>query len=167
MISGTNLAVKAYEGRAYTLVFWIPFLGVVLLDQLSKWYIRSNFALGQSLPVIGEWLQVVYKENAGAAFGILAGARWLFIIASAVSVVLAICLYPKLDPFGRFMVAALGLVAGGALGNLIDRINQVTVTDFIYVKHFPAVFNIADSAIVAGSCIMGIMLIIYCYRPVQ
>ncbi len=141
-------------------MFWIPFLGVVVLDQLSKWYIRSNFALGQSLPIIGEWLQIVYRENAGAAFGILAGARWLFIVTSAISVVLAVLLHPKLYSFGRPMVMALGLVAGGALGNLIDRIHQTTVTDFIYLKYFPAVFNVADAAIVIGAFMIGIMLII-------
>lgn len=143
------------------MIFWIPFLGVVLLDQLSKWYIRSNFAIGQSLPIIGEWLQIVYRENAGAAFGILAGARWLFIVISAISVVLAILLYPRLYSFGRPVIVALGLVAGGALGNLIDRIHQTTVTDFIYVKYFPAVFNVADSAIVVGAFVIGIMLIVY------
>lgn len=150
--------------------FWIPFVVVVLLDQLSKAYIRSNFAVGDSVQILGEWLQLVYRENPGAAFGMLAGARWLFIVISAMSIALAICLYPRLSSFGthgRFMVPALGLVAGGALGNLIDRVRQTTVTDFIYLKHFPAVFNIADSAIVTGSIALGIMLIIYTYRSGQ
>ncbi len=143
---------------------------VVLLDQSSKWFVRSNFAVGDTVQIIGNWLQLVYRENPGAAFGMLAGARWLFMIISAVSIALAMCLYPRLNSFGaynRVMVPALGLVAGGALGNLIDRARQVTVTDFIYVKHFPAVFNIADSAIVTGSIILGIVLVIHTYRSGQ
>ena len=99
-------------------MFWFSFLGVLFLDQLSKWYIRSNFALGQSLPVAGRWLQIVYRENAGAAFGILAGARWLFVAISIVSVALAVVIYPKVQHLGWYVVMALGLVAGGALGNV-------------------------------------------------
>ena len=150
--------------------FLIPFVAVVLADQWSKAYIRSNFAVGESMQIIGEWLQLVYRENPGAAFGMLAGARWLFISISTVSIALAMLLYSRLSSFGtpsRVMVPALGLVAGGALGNLVDRVRQATVTDFIYVKHFPAVFNIADSAIVIGSIILGIMLVTYTYRSGQ
>ncbi|MGI6163675.1 MAG: signal peptidase II [Bacillota bacterium] len=145
-------------------MFWFSFLGVLFLDQLSKWYIRSNFALGQSLPVAGRWLQIVYRENAGAAFGILAGARWLFVAISIVSVALAVVLYPKVQHLGWYVVMALGLVAGGALGNVIDRVHHVTVTDFICVRYFPAVFNVADSAIVVGAFILGIALTVYSQR---
>jgi signal peptidase II len=158
---------KKHESRADKLAFWISFAAVALLDQLTKWYVRSHFAVGESMQIIGSWVQLVYRENPGAAFGMLAGARWLFMGISAVSVALTMCLYPRLSSYGpssRFMVPALGLVAGGALGNLIDRARQATVTDFIHVKHFPAVFNIADSAIVTGSIILGIVLIIHTYR---
>lgn len=141
--------------------FWISFLTVVILDQASKFYIRSNFLLGQSLPILGDYLTLIYRENTGAAFGILSGARWFFIITSALSVALAVLLYPKLESIGPFMPLALGLTAGGALGNLIDRVNRAAVTDFICVKYFPAVFNAADSAIVVGGFIMGLTLILY------
>ncbi len=146
------------------MVFWVSFLGVLFLDQLSKWYIRSHFALGQSLPVVGQWLQIVYRENAGAAFGILAGARWLFVLISIVSVALAVFLYPKAQHLGWYVVAALGFVAGGALGNVLDRVHHVTVTDFICVRYFPAVFNVADSAIVVGAFVLGIVLTVYSQR---
>ena len=141
------------------MVFWIPFVGVTTLDQISKGFIRSNFVPGQSLPLLGEWLKLVYTENPGAAFGIFSGARWLFIATSSISIILTMLLYPRLKGFGPFMPLALGLIAGGALGNLIDRMKQVTVTDFIYLKHFPAVFNLADLAIVLGCFVMGIFLI--------
>ncbi|MGI6627306.1 MAG: signal peptidase II [Bacillota bacterium] len=146
------------------MAFWIPFLGILAFDQLSKWYVRSNFALGQSLPVIGKWLQVVYRENAGAAFGILSGARWFFVAASIISIGFAVFLYPRLEYLGWHVVAGLGFVAGGALGNVIDRVCQGTVTDFISVRYFPAVFNVADSGIVVGSFVLAIALIIYSQR---
>ena len=110
------------------------------------------------------------QENPGAAFGMLAQEDGCLYPLAPVSIALAMLLYSRLSSFGtpsRVMVPALGLVAGGALGNLVDRVRQATVTDFIYVKHFPAVFNIADSAIVIGSIILGIMLVTYTYRSGQ
>ena len=105
------------------------------------------------------------QENPGAAFGMLAGQDGCSGDQRRERG-LTMCLYPRLSPTALPAVhgSALGLVAGGALGNLIDRARQATVTDFIYVKHFPAVFNIADSAIVTGSIILGIVLIIHTYR---
>ncbi len=148
----------AAESRLHTLMFWFSFMTVFTLDQFSKYYIRNRFSVGQSLPVIGQWIQIVYKENPGAAFGIMPHARWLLICTSIVSIVLAIFLHHKLYLTSDAAVIAFGLVAGGAFGNVVDRICQTTVTDFIYVKYFPAVFNIADSAIVIGSLMIALML---------
>ena len=146
------------------MTFWLSFLCVLSLDQISKWYVRSSFAIGESVPVLGPWLQLIYRENAGAAFGILPGGRWFFIGISLLSVGFAVFFYPKAYEFGWYSVVALGFVAGGALGNVIDRIHHETVTDFICIRYFPAVFNIADFAIVAGAFLSAITLLVHYQR---
>jgi signal peptidase II len=110
--------------------------------------------LGQSLPLIDGLLYVTYVLNKGAAFSILQGHRWLFLVITPV--VLAVMLLfarvvPKSD---RLLRIALSLFCGGALGNFIDRLRLGAVTDFIDFRFFP-VFNVADSCIVIGVALLG------------
>ena len=139
-----------------------PFIGIILavigLDQATKMWIFHNFALHESKMVIPELFHLTYLTNNGAAFSMLAGqpALWrqIFFMGAAGAALVFIWLAQK--SFGRssaLYTAALALIAGGALGNLIDRIRFGFVIDFIDVffgsHHFPA-FNIADSAITVG-----------------
>ena len=142
-------------------MFWSSIAGVLVLDQLSKYYIRRHFSVGESLPIIDEWVKLLYTENAGAAFGILEGRRWVFVLLSSAFMVFAAILYPRVQGFGWPIVASLGLVVGGTVGNLIDRVARGTVTDFIAVKYFPAIFNVADAAIVIGCLVLVIWIIFY------
>lgn len=132
--------------------------GVVALDQLTKWLIQANFLLHDSREVIPGFFNLTYVTNTGAAFGILAGdhstLRMLFFAGVAVAALLAIVLgWRQLCGEERLMPHALGLIAGGAIGNLIDRLRFGAVVDFLdfYVQnhHWPA-FNVADSAICVG-----------------
>jgi len=132
---------------------------VLLLDQVSKWYIRTNFALGQSRPILGNLLKVTYWENSGAAFGMFPGATYFFMLMSIMGVILSLWFYPKMKPYGWPSVMALGLISGGAMGNLVDRLRQGTVTDFISFKYFAPIFNVADSAIVVGTLAISIILL--------
>ena len=125
------------------------FLGILVLDQLAKWYVRLHFLPGESVPVIPHVFHLTYVLNPGAAFGIFSHARWFFVIAGIALLVLAVALYPRLRreaPMLRY--GALALVAG-ALGNLIDRILTGLVVDFFDLRIWP-VFNVADVAICAG-----------------
>jgi len=140
---------------------WLSIL-VLILDQLSKFYISHEFRLYESLQII-PGVNITYVQNTGAAFSFLRDAggwqRWFFIaVSSGVSLTLIIWLY-KLPGTRRWMAIALSLVLGGAVGNLTDRILYGYVIDFVdvyYQKwHWPA-FNVADSAISIGV----IMLII-------
>jgi len=133
-------------------------VAVVIVDQITKLWIMTTFALHEQLTVIPGFFDLVYVTNTGAAFGFLAGNKtWLrqaFFIAVAIAALIVIFFaYGHLKKQSRFFVYALGLIAGGAVGNLIDRLRFGAVVDFLdfYLgtHHWPA-FNAADSAISVG-----------------
>lgn len=134
-------------------------LTAVLTDYLSKNWIRANYALGESRPVLGEVLRFTHWRNTGAAFGMLQGATPYLALVSVGCVLLAAMIAPRMKGYGNAVLVALGLVSGGALGNLIDRLKFGSVTDFISVRYFSPIFNVADSAIVAGAILMGIFFL--------
>ncbi|WP_262405987.1 signal peptidase II [Protaetiibacter sp. SSC-01] len=135
--------------------------GILALDQLAKFLIVANLEEGESIEVIGQLLQFHFVRNSGAAFSLASGFTWILSIV-AVGVIVAIIVLAK-----RIKSAAwawmLGLLLGGALGNVTDRLfrepsfGQGHVIDFIRVWGFPAIFNIADIAI---STAMGLFLLL-------
>ncbi|MCL1816119.1 MAG: signal peptidase II [Clostridiales bacterium] len=140
-------------------MFWICIAAVVILDQLTKYAVAANLALGQSWPLIDGVVYFTYVMNKGAAFSLLQGQRWFFIVITIV--VLAVMLWfargiPKSD---RLLQSTLALFCGGALGNLIDRLRFGAVTDFIDFRFFP-IFNVADSCIVIGAFLLGFCMLI-------
>ena len=131
---------------------------VIIIDQLTKLWIMTNFALYEQQNVIPGLFDLVYVTNTGAAFGFLAGSknllRQLFFVGVAiVALVVIVYAYGHLKRQGKIFVYALGLIGGGAIGNLIDRLRFGSVVDFLdfYLGsyHWPA-FNAADSAITVG-----------------
>lgn len=137
--------------------FLIGFL-IVLNDQLSKAWIRINLRIGQSLFDIG-FFRITYVSNTGAAFGLFPDQTFaLTIIAffGVAIIVLGALLGHRYLPFLNSMLGkvALGLVLGGTVGNLIDRLRFGYVTDFIDFKVWPT-FNIADSAVTIGIIIFA------------
>lgn len=142
---------------------WTRWLGlsalVIVLDQLTKNWITSAFQLGDSLTITG-FFNLVLAYNTGAAFSFLAGAGgWQRIFFIAIAVIAAIVIvYIMRKPENHTLLnAALALILGGAIGNVIDRIRLGHVVDFIQVHgagyYFPA-FNIADSAITVGAALL-------------
>lgn len=138
---------------------WLSVLAVIL-DQLSKIWIDSNMSLYQSIPVFPGF-NITYVHNFGAAFSFLSEAggwqRWFFaLLAASISVGIVIWL-KRLKPEETLSAISLGLILGGAIGNLIDRVIYGYVIDFfdVYYQiwHWP-VFNIADSAITLGVALM-------------
>lgn len=143
--------------------------GVFVLDRITKDLIRTHLSPWDTLTVIPGFFNIVHTENPGIAFGMLAGApgfwRDLFLIGFSLSVLIfisAILLRPgRIAGHSPLLRAGLGLILGGAFGNLYDRIVNKTVTDFIEVHatisgspyYFPA-FNVADSAITVGACLL-------------
>lgn len=130
----------------------IATLSVVLLDQLSKWWVVNNLDLYESMypiPALSHIFAITHLTNTGAAFGLLQEAGIFFTIASVVITVI-ILVYVRRIPRERWLTRiALGMVVGGALGNLIDRLRLGYVVDFIDFSFF-AKFNVADSAISIG-----------------
>jgi signal peptidase II len=129
--------------------FFVVAAFVIVFDQLTKAVIRAELALGESWPN-DDWLvRIRHLTNTGAAFGMLQDAG-LFLTFTAVIAIGAIVFYYLYPPFENGLLrAALGLLLGGAAGNLIDRLRFGEVTDFIQFPHYPA-FNVADSSITIG-----------------
>ncbi len=130
-------------------LFGLIATSIVVADQASKAIIRSWLPEHRVWPTDFDLIRFQHVENSGAAFGILQGAGPFLIVSSIIGVA-AVLLFLRAAPAeDRLYGAALALVLGGAIGNLIDRLFRGTVTDFIDPIHYPA-FNIADSAIVIG-----------------
>jgi signal peptidase II len=154
------------EGRARVSVRALVLLGVVAagilaLDQFAKYLIVSNLEVGEVVSVLGELLQFHFVKNSGAAFSLASGFTWILSIV-AVGVIVAIIVFAK-----RIKSTAwawmIGLLLGGALGNVTDRLFREPsfgmghVIDFLQIWGFPAIFNIADVAICTG---MGLFLLL-------
>lgn len=133
--------------------FFVVAMVVIGLDQFVKWVIRESVGLGDRHPVI--WpLEIVHFTNSGAAFGMLQGAGPLLVLTSIVGMA-AITIYLFNPEFAHpLMRLGLALMLGGAVGNLIDRVKDGEVVDFIKVPNFPA-FNVADSAITIGVLLLA------------
>ena len=154
--------VDRLQGEESNVVFFLTALVVVAADQLTKLWIRSNLALGQSIPDTG-FFQLTYIHNTGAVFGIFPDQSFLLTIVASAGIVFllfyALFMYhrfPFLDNMPGKLV--LGLILGGTAGNLIDRIRFGYVTDFISVGIWPA-FNIADSAVTVGAIAFAYFLL--------
>jgi signal peptidase II len=148
--------IKGYI-NSYLILFVLSG-SVVGLDQWTKHLVRVNLQLGEEwlpLPELAPFLRVVHWKNTGAAFGLLPQASMIFTIV-AILVSLAIIYYwPKIPSKQLALRLALALQLAGALGNLISRLVEGIVTDWIAVGNFP-VFNVADSSISIGVAILVI-----------
>lgn len=139
---------------------------LVGLDQLTKALITANLQLGDSIPLIKGVFELEYVQNTGASFGILKGHRWIFIAVTALVLVflLVVLMSGKFKRYRLFNVASTLIVAGG-IGNMIDRIAQGYVVDFLSFKliHFP-VFNVADCCVVIGAALLLIYFFFFYER---
>lgn len=154
------------------MTFYLIALAVILLDRVTKLAIVQTLRLGQGFPVIPGFFDIVFVLNPGAAFGFLATLSEqirnpLFIVISVVAVILIIFYHTRYLRSHRLVSLALGLVLGGAVGNLIDRLRYGMVVDFLDVHvgpyHWPA-FNVADSAISIGVSLMILDMLLDWHR---
>jgi signal peptidase II len=145
--------------------FFLSILVIIIGDQWTKQMVLAHFEYGESRIMIPDFFSLTYVRNTGAAFGFLANSNPtfrvpFFLIVPIVAMVVLGFLYRDLPRSSKWRSLALGLVSGGALGNLIDRIRLGYVVDFLDFHYrnqyyFPA-FNVADSAICLG---VGILLL--------
>jgi signal peptidase II len=138
---------------------------VIVLDQITKYWIHNNYRLGETLSVISGFFSLTYVRNTGAAFGLLAHADPafrvpFFVVVPIVALIAIGYIFRRISDSDIKLSVALSLVIGGAIGNLIDRVVFGFVIDFLdfhwrYRYHFPA-FNVADIAICVG---VGILML--------
>ncbi len=128
------------------LIIFSTALVIIFLDQFTKFLVRTKFQLSESIPIITNILHFTYVTNTGSAFGLFKGFSIFFILFSIA--VIAVILYSikKIKENQKLMQLYAGLLLGGTIGNLIDRILFGHVIDFIDFRIWP-VFNVADSAV--------------------
>ena len=126
---------------------------VFILDQLVKHAVLVSMHLGESIPIIKDVFHITFVLNPGAAFGMLEHQRWIFIVVALLVVVLALVFYKHIQRESLITRIGAGLLLGGALGNLLDRIQSGLVVDFLDFRIWP-VFNIADIAICGGAAML-------------
>lgn len=140
------------------LLVWLAMIGVWGIDRLVKVLVQTNFIPGETLIVIPKIFHLTYVLNPGAAFGLMAGQTWIFVVTAFLVVGGVI--------YGQFRISrdetitrlALGMIGGGALGNLYDRLVIGRVVDYLDFQIWPYVFNFADSMIVVGAGLLMLAL---------
>jgi len=148
---------------------WVAFFGiaaaVIVADQLSKAWIVANFPFGEPVEILGAWLRVWYVANTGALFGLFRDQAVLF-AALSIGVIALIVWYHghAVADSGWLATVALGLLLGGAVGNLIDRVRLGHVVDFVDMG-FPGgwrfyTWNVADAAITISIVLLLVMAVL-------
>jgi signal peptidase II len=152
-------AAEAPAGRP----LWLPFIAlaalVVLADQATKSWLMATLAPGEAMRVVGDWLRLVHSRNTGAVFGLFRDQAPLFATVS-IAVVGVIAWFHGRSGRSPVMTLALGLLLGGAIGNLLDRVRLGYVVDFVDagigdLRFYT--FNVADAAI---SCSLLVLILV-------
>ncbi|WP_067838774.1 signal peptidase II [Amphibacillus sediminis] len=142
--------------------YYLIALCIIVLDQLTKWWIIANMEIGESIKIIENVLYITSHRNPGAAWGILEGQMIFFYIITLIVIGAIVYYMKKFAEESKWNGFALALVLGGAIGNFIDRIRFQEVVDFINVYigsyNFP-IFNVADLSLVVGVSLIAIMTI--------
>lgn len=137
------------------MVYILLILGLLGLDQCTKWIVDSQMDLFQSIE-IWNFIKLTYIHNTGAAFGILEGSRFLFILFNVILIGIVAYFWKK--PWAKRYHFAVSVIIAGALGNCIDRVFRGYVVDFINFTYWP-VFNVADIAVVCGTIFLAILIL--------
>jgi len=162
-------------------------VAVLILDQITKYAIKTSMTLGQSFSVLGDFFRITFVENPGMAFGVRIENTALFFTLSVVAALLVFYYIIRLRNQGWFLQIALSFIAAGAIGNLVDRFIYGKVIDFLDFEFFDIfippfnllglhfsgysmtrwpVFNVADSAVTVGM-VMIIFFLIFVGDPLR
>ena len=140
-------------------MIWM-FIIILAMDMGTKYWAYNYLREVGSIPVIENIFHLTYVENRGAAFGILQDQRWIFIVATILTLIFILWYLRQMEPEIKLLKIGLNLIFVGAIGNLIDRIYLGFVIDFIDFRVWP-VWNVADMAIVVGTIITIGIIIFY------
>ncbi len=140
------------------MLLWLVMIGVWFIDRLLKVLVQTYFIPGETLIVIPKVFHLTFVLNPGAAFGLMAGRTWIFVFTALL--VVGGVIYGQFRIHKRETLArlALGMIGGGALGNLYDRLVIGRVVDYMDFQIWPFVFNFADSMIVVGVVLLVFLL---------
>jgi signal peptidase II len=160
-VDGLTPIAGGARSFAATPAQWLALGAVALVaaacDQLTKWIVTNQLGYGESLDVF-PGLSLHHVQNTGIAFGLFSGATPIVILATSAVVVWMLVFFGRSGGRHPILPAALGLLVGGSLSNLADRIRLGHVVDFIEIPHWPA-FNLADSVIVVGVAVLVVTLV--------
>lgn len=144
------------------LIWILIMLGSVIVDQVSKLLIVRYLDPAEPFVIWKGVLRFTYVENEGAAFGMLSDQRWIFMVLSVMAIAGMLLYLWKWPPDSAWACVAIALIAGGGVGNMIDRVRLGYVVDFIDFYPFPTlwvwVFNVADACV----CVGGAVLLLWC-----
>lgn len=133
---------------------------VIAIDQLTKYMVRSNMQPGESIPVIGDWMRILYVRNTGAAFSMFQDNKWITVVfTSALIIACTIFVIKEARSGSRVISVLLTFVVAGGISNLIDRLVLGYVTDMISCWSF-AVFNVADIGVTCGCILTALYILI-------
>ena len=149
---------RAKRNILMNVYFLVTAILVLVADQVTKNLVIERVPENSSIEIIRGFLYITHVKNSGAAFGMFQGYTNILAIISMVAIVLIIILKVILKLDFAFYNVSLGFILGGAIGNLIDRYLMGEVTDFINLRFIP-VFNIADSSLIIGFCLIIILII--------
>ena len=139
-------------------------IATVVLDQVSKYLVVANMELYQSVDIIPGVFRFTYIHNEGAAFGSMADSRWIFMILSSVAIIAILVYIFWKKPKDKLLLSALILIAGGGIGNMIDRVYLGYVVDFLDFCAFPNlwmwIFNVADAFVCIGAGMLALWIIL-------
>lgn len=138
-------------------------IGILIFDQVTKFLVATQMSLGESIPVIGETLQITSHRNSGAAWGMFEGRMAFFYIVTVIVIAFMIYLYKSEANNNLMMQVGISMLMAGAVGNFIDRLLFQEVVDFVDVMIFNydfPIFNVADSALTVGVIVLLIEVFI-------
>ncbi len=143
------------------MMYFFMITAILLADQISKFFVREYMSVSESINVIGEFFQLTYYQNYGAAFSSFGGQRMLLIVFPVVAVICAVVFMVRSRHQSKLEKISLALIVAGGLGNLIDRVFFVYVTDMFDFSIFPAIFNVADIAVVFGCGLLVVYILFF------
>jgi signal peptidase II len=147
------------QARRPAWIWLLVSLGVIIIDQATKWLCVAFLKEAESVPLIRGFLHLTYVENRGAAFGSFSEHRWVFMIFSVVAIVAVTTYLLRFSENNRLLRCSLALIISGGVGNMFDRVGLGYVVDFIdFHAIWQYIFNIADCFV----CIGAGLMVLYC-----
>jgi signal peptidase II len=160
----TRMRGQAVLPPVNEMIIWLVVLAAaVAADQLTKYLVDSGMEVGGSVDLIPGVLRLTYVRNEGAAFGMLAEHRWVFIVLSLLTIAGIVYYVVRYRPRSAWMMCSLTLVTAGGIGNMIDRLSLGYVIDFVDFYAFGElwkwVFNVADACVCVGAFLLALKLL--------